>query len=507
MTYSFNLIDKNWIPCITPDGQTRELSLRETFKLANKLSGIAGDSPLETAAIYRLLLAVLHSALRGPENTAAWNDLWQAGTWDTPWLNTYLDKWQFRFDLFDKQCPFYQARDERVKPKSIISLAMDMTSGNNATLFDHHTEEIRTDLTPEKAGRVLIVAQSFGLAGLSGLDQKFTDAPWGRGIVFLVEGDTLFETLALNLIRYGGDYPRDVPTIGVDCPAWEADDPYKPRKIPNGYLDYLTWQNRRILLLPEGDYIEPHVSQCTIAPGLRMDASLLDPFKNYRQDKKSGYKPTRFSEKRVLWRDSSALFNVKAHPGKHPPSNFAWVAKLVDNKPPIIGVRRTLRLKALGMANNKAKVDFFREEHMPLPLVYLESAQSEALIGGLTYALELTESTYSKLRTAIFILAKFILFPNADHKGGLQPDTKDINNMRDYFGFERYYWGALEIPFLRLLEGLPNEPQAAMSEWKSILKDTAWQTLEKATDQVGITTHALKAAVRARGSLGYGLKE
>lgn len=60
MTISFNLIDEPWIPCIRLDGKPDELSLRAVFAQAHQLREIRGDSPLETASLHRLLLAVLH---------------------------------------------------------------------------------------------------------------------------------------------------------------------------------------------------------------------------------------------------------------------------------------------------------------------------------------------------------------------------------------------------------------------------------------------------------------
>ena len=60
MTYSFNLIDEPWIPCLRPDGTTIALGLRETLLQAHELREIRGDTPLETAALHRLLLAILH---------------------------------------------------------------------------------------------------------------------------------------------------------------------------------------------------------------------------------------------------------------------------------------------------------------------------------------------------------------------------------------------------------------------------------------------------------------
>ena len=69
MTISFNLIDEPWIPCIL-DGTRVELGLRDVLAQAQQLREIRGDSPLETASLHRLLLAVLHRIF-GPKSWTA----------------------------------------------------------------------------------------------------------------------------------------------------------------------------------------------------------------------------------------------------------------------------------------------------------------------------------------------------------------------------------------------------------------------------------------------------
>ena len=500
MTYSFNLIDQPWIPCVRADGQVSELSLYETLSQAHELRGLQGDSPLETAALYRLLLAILHSALRGPASRAEWATLWQAGQWDTHRLQAYLQQWRHRFDLFDSRRPFYQAADARVKPKSTITLVMDMASGNNAALFDHHTENVGAALTPAQAVRSVLVAQAFGLAGLSGLEQKFTDAPWARGIIFLVEDENLFETLALNLLQYADDKP--LPAQDGDAPAWEMDEPYWPdRATPLGYLDYLTWQNRRILLIPEGDPGQPVVRQMTMAPGLRLSAATLDPMKHYRIDEERGNLVLRFSEGRMLWRDSSALFRVLSVKNYRPPENITWLSLLAYHG--AVEGHRSYRCMALGMANDQAKIEFFRQEHLPLPLDYLER---DELVGELSDALALAEKIRSRLWGATNNLAKFIISPSADQQNVRQPDSKDLQKLIDHWGVERLYWSALELPFFEFLQALPADP-AALTRWKEAVRKAAWKALESAERLAGESVNALKGAVRARGILGAALKQ
>lgn len=508
MTYSFNLVDEPWIPCVHPDGRVEELGLRQTLLRAHELRGVQGDSPLETAALYRLLLAVLHSALRGPKTWEAWGELWEAGRWPPQVVNGYLDQWRERFDLFHSQRPFYQASDDRVKPKSIASLVLDMVSGNNAVLFDHHTEETGVTLAPAKAARTVVVAQTFGLAGLSGIPgQAFTDAPWARGIIFLVESDDLFRVLMLNLMKYPDEKLNNMRSKD-DLPAWEQDDPSRPnRQIPHGYLDYLTWQNRRVLLVPEGDGKSPTVSAMSVAPGLRLDASVFDPFKLYHKGQGKGGEDiwliTRFSEDRALWRDSDSLFGLKGERGK-PPQTFYALANLVAEG--LILQQQKFRFMALGMANDQAKVEFFQENHFPLPLEYLKD---ENLVIGLSISIQKAEQTHFAVKIAAQWLAALVLSPNADGKKWQEIDRitrEQAGSLMLHWNVDRFYWQRLEIPFLRLLEDLPHDP-AAVDAWNETLRQAAWQALEQAAEAAGDDPAALKAAVRARGVLGYSLQE
>jgi CRISPR system Cascade subunit CasA len=506
MNYSFNLIDRPWIPCIFLNGRMQEFSLRETLTHAHEIRSIQGDSSLETAAIYRLLLAIIHSALRGPRTAADWNKIWLGGqgTLDQPWLQSYLEKWRHRFDLFDAAQPFYQAADERVKPKSVISLVMDMASGNMATLFDHHTEVPGETLTTAQAARILLTAQTCSLAGLCRPGLNFTDSPWARGVVFLVEGDTLFMTLVLNLLRYPSI--ASIPSLSTDSPAWEKDDPYIPaREIPEGYLDYLTWPSRRVMLFSEGEENNPVIHTMTVGPGLRLDDSLLDPCKLYKKRKTEGYFSIRFIEGRALWRDSAALFSVHSTVGYRPPETFSWIKDLATVYGHITK-KQTYRFMALGMANNQAKVDFIHEEHLPLPLIYLEN---EDLVGHLSTALDLAEQTRFALRKAGQRLALLLISPKSEGKKWQEVDRiskEDAESLYAHWAVDSYFWQQLEIPFSALLMDLPSSLDA-LQNWQKAVQRSAWQALDQAAAYAGTDAAALKAAVRARGSLGYSLNE
>ena len=500
MKPQFNLVDRPWIPCMQHDGKTIELGLRATLGRAHELHELSVASPLETAALYRLLLAVLHRVF-GPAGYDSWYDLWKMGRFEAAQLEDYWDQWLPRFDLFDEARPFYQASDDRVKVKSPNKLILDVAFGNKATLFDHHTDAEGITLTTAQAACAVVTAQCFGLAGLSGLRQRFTDGTCARGVLFFVQGDTLFETLLLNMIRYPTEDHTMLHHKG-DCPAWEMDDPFVPKRTrPLGYLDYLTWQNRRILLMPEATPEGIVVREMTLAPGMRMESDISDPTKHYRKHRRRGLLVQRFREDRALWRDSAALFKLR-NEGYRPPRAFLWLSELVYER--LLDQAQTRRYMALGMANNQAKVDFYRSEHMPLPLQYLTN---EDLVAYLDSALDLAEGVRNQLWGATRTLARFVLAPQADTEEARKPAREDLDSLTDRWAIERDYWARLEIPFRRAVETLPNDVERAMTAWRETLRRTAWAALDRVANDLEHDPRKLKATVRARGQLGAGLKK
>ncbi|HNS52988.1 MAG TPA: type I-E CRISPR-associated protein Cse1/CasA [Anaerolineae bacterium] len=498
MAIEYNLLDRPWLPCIGRDGAPVGLGLRGALAQAHNLRELRGDTPLETASLHRLALAVLHRVY-GPATYDGWHDLWRRGRFDPGPLDAYLDAWHRRFDLFDAQRPFYQASDDRVSPKPVNNLVQDLASGNRSTLFDHHTDRDGATLTAAKAARCLLAAQAFGLAGLSGLAEKFTDGPWARGAVFLVQGDSLFETLMLNMLRYPTE-DAVLPHRSADLPAWEMQDPLQPpRTRPLGYLDYLTWHSRRVLLAGEQAAAGEVVRTMTIAPGLRLDADIPDPMKHYRRDPQRGLLAERFGEGRALWRDSAALFKLHVD-AFHPPRVLAWLSELVAEG--ILDTARARRLAALGMANNQALVYFFREERMPLPLDYLVR---DELVERLDEALRLAERTRDQLWGAARTLARLVLSPAADLSEGHDPAPEDIQALTGAWALERGFWVRLELPFRRLVEGLPLALGAAMDGWQAAVHRAAWAAFDQVAHGLEYGARGLKATVRARDQLAGGL--
>ncbi len=503
---TFNLIDEPWIGAVDVDGTLKDYSLRDLLAQAHDLQSLYDDSPLVVAALLRMILALLHRVYDGPRNRREWQAIWTAGRFDTTRLENYFEQWHDRFDLFDAEHPFYQtihaAVDEQIKP--ISTLLPELATGNNATLFDHTTDASDVALSPAAAARILIAAHSFGLAGPCNPQLKlyFTDGTTARGMIFLAEGNTLFETLVLNLIEYPAERP--IASGADDRPAWEMSDAYSPdREMPQGYLDYLTWQNRRLLLIPEGSDTTIVVRTMALTPGLKLDAGVLakDPMKHYRIDDKRGYISKRFSEDRALWRDSATLLRFSAA-DQQPPAVLVWLALLAEGGRPVLDEHYSLRCMALGMASDQAKVEFYRYEHLPLPPAYLKEPQ---LVDLLTKALGAAENAASELWKASSTMAAVLLAPDEDSERRANPD--DVRDLRANMGTERRYWAGLEPLFRETMQTLPEQGTEAIRRWFDWLRDAAWSSFNEVSDGLGDDPRALKAAVRGREQLAFGLSK
>ena len=505
MVPTFDLTKEPWLPCLGANGRPLELGLYDVLARAHELGGVAAATPLETAAIYRLLLALLHRVFPTP-NARAWADLWRRGRWDEQALAAYLDRWRERFDLFHPERPFYQTRDDRIAPRSVALLFPGMAA---AAFYNHQAATQDLALPPAAAARLLLVAQAYGLAGIAHpqLNLYFTSAPWLIGVVFLVEGDSLFQTLALNLLRYDERSPlQELCRTEEDKPAWEMDDPFSPeREVPAGYLDYLTWQNRRLRLIPEDLHGSLVVKRFTATPGLRLAMELRDPMKHYRRPtgpNQTGWRARSLDPRRALWRDSAALLNL-SDPDCRPPRVLEWLAGLVESCELDDSLR--YRLLCFGMLNDQGKGEMFRAERLPLPLAYL---RDEALLSLLATAVEHAEAKRADLAAALWLLARAFLSRGADLEGGREPDPKDVRSLLAHWDAESAYWAELELPFLRLVDELPGADGAEkLAEWRATVRRAAFGALAVAERLAGDGAEALKGAAQARRLLAARLAE
>jgi CRISPR system Cascade subunit CasA len=242
---SFNLIDSPFVPCVV-GGRIELWPLRSTLVRAHEVDELRDPSPMVTLALHRLLLAILHRTLNGPDSPEQWKKWWDKKCFDPDPINGYLSEVAVteHFDLFDARRPFFQDVVFEAKTRGGINqIVRELSRGNNATLFDHTHEGPPPKLEAPAVARALITEQLFALGGGKSELGYTSSAPAVGGVLILIRGENLFETLLLNLM------PPDVAGFQAeapnDRPAWERPKrPSADSHTPDGYLDYLTWQSR-----------------------------------------------------------------------------------------------------------------------------------------------------------------------------------------------------------------------------------------------------------------------
>uniref|UniRef100_A8M401 CRISPR-associated protein, Cse1 family n=1 Tax=Salinispora arenicola (strain CNS-205) TaxID=391037 RepID=A8M401_SALAI len=354
---SFSLSGQPWIPVLDLAGRRRLVSLAELFAQAAELRAVAGDLPTQTSALLRLLLAILHRAVDGPEDERVWQGLWRQPDLPAGDVVDYLDEYRDRFDLLHPVTPFYQVADLRTqKQNDVFGLQRFIADvPNGAPYLTTRLGPGLQRLTPAEAAVWLVHCQAYDTSGIkSGAvgDPRVSGgkgypigpgAGGSLGLVYL-EGRTLRETLLLNLVPLDNAYLQQDPER--DSPMWER-DPHGPAEEaerdrgPHGPLNLYTWQSRRIRLF--GD--QTGITGAMIANGDRITWTNLhrkEPMSGWRrsphQEKKlvlpTVYLPSLHDHTRALWRGLTAVLPTSAEkpgadaPTRRPPAVSQWLAGL-----------------------------------------------------------------------------------------------------------------------------------------------------------------------------------
>lgn len=510
----FNLIEKPWIPCLMLEtNETEDLSLFGVLTQSHKIKEITDNSPLVVVSLHRFLLAILHRNF-GPKTFEIWKELWRKGHWDAEKLRSYFDKYEDRFNLFDDEKPFYQypeikkAKGEEAEIKPLEYLMQEKASENNATLFDHSFSANSLAFSPKIAIRYLLVRHLFSFSGGVSFPFRFANSTLVSGFSVLAIGNNLFETLALNLVRYPHEntftYETDEDEE-PDMPFWERKtlDQATPRDnngtIPRGYLDYLTWQSRRIKLLPTEDF--QGVKSCQLQQNYKLsdDFMSLDPFKVYvkstNKNNKRGYKPIDFQENKSLWRDSHTLFK-QANSIKDRSSLFSHLATIgkfvADDE---IEGKKKYSFSIFGLINDQASVSQWFHERLPLPLVLLTD---ENLLNKLETAINFAEGIGECLRKSVNKLA-YELLPNI---AGKDRGEKSREIAKNFLALS-VFWSSLEVDFKNFIVNLPQKDDEAVRDWFQFVEETARQSLDETVKSLSGSAIEQEAIVKAKNKFWY----
>ena len=343
----FNLLEEPWIRVRTPDCTLQEVSLTDALLHAHEYAALAGELPTQDVAVLRLLLAVLQTVfyrvdLEGTpsplteeeEALDRWGQLWEEKRLPEKPILDYLTAWRERFWLFHPERPFYQVLEAQIGTEyGAKKLNGEVSeSENKYRLFQSYGGTEKNFLTYGQAARWLLYLNGFDdtSAKPKGKGLPSVGAGWlGKIGLFLARGNTLAETLLLNLVLLKDGQELWEPPR----PYWELDQPRSGERteipLPDNQATLLTLQSRRIFLHREegrvtgyrllgGDFFERENSFCEQMTIWRTS-----------QEKRNAplvYLPLRHDPAKQLWREFPSAFAVA--PSTHMPGVVQWIVAL-----------------------------------------------------------------------------------------------------------------------------------------------------------------------------------
>jgi CRISPR system Cascade subunit CasA len=432
--------------------------------------------------------------------------MWESRSFDSAKVSTYFQEWRPRFWLFHPKHPFLQClADDLGNPVPVTLLNMAVASTGDATLFDHSLDAAKPGFTFAETSRQLMAFLTFKTGGyVEGVTGDRTmasaiGAPWADGAAFLSQGQNLFRTLLLNLML--PDIRKEiVRTLGV--PEWERSQPSPRTPPPQGaragpppsYLEFLTVPCRQVLLSdPDSIGLVRHV-RLQLGCIFTVEAP-IDPAKAYTADKKRGLRPIGLQAGRSLWRDSATLLKLSSEAHTQP-GTLAQIHYLTEKE--ILPDDLVVGLRAFGTIGNRAKLDLWRAETLPIPVSVLGNTERRVLIEN---CLSLAEDVEKVLSAAGWVLVRRLVAESREER--------DRKALRDHLDVSRPFWTALETPFKRDVLGASEsvDNEKIRCAWAEGCIDLAREVLAKALNGLVASGKTLQGGAEAERTLSYRLRD
>lgn len=425
---SFNLVDEHWIEVVTLEGAREMHSLSSVLREAHRIKLITAELPTMEFALHRLLLAVLYRAIISDDPVATWRALWNRAELPDE-IQQYLVDYADRFDLLDSQQPFFQVADLHTRSGDVSGLERLIADvPNGSQYFTTRAAEHLRAISFGEAARWLVHAQAFDPSGIKSGAVGDPRVKGGKGYPIgtawagnlgglLIEGNSLRETLLLNLRLENPGQPGVSWSREHDLPVWErpplgaAEEKLNattgpiPGRAPTGPADLLTWPSRRIRLSHDAD----RVTGVLIANGDRLwpqNRFGTEPMTGWRlsepQTKKYSatmYMPRQHTIERSLWRGLGSLLpsaestttTASGDPGRPAPT-LMWVSDRIEDPLPSDFL---IRIRAVGIAygSNSSVVDDLYDDTVETQATVLASRSLQAC------AVEAVEHSESAVRT------------------------------------------------------------------------------------------------------------
>lgn len=505
---SFNLLDEPWIQAVEHNGTVAEVSLLEVFTRPRDFSRLTGDLVTQEAAIFRLLLAIMHRAVRGPEDIDHWEELYRDEETTLRTVRDYLERFRSRFDLRHPSEPFLQVANLRTTSGTtapLNSLIQDVPT-NHAFLTTRRGRGL-DGISWAEAARWLLAIHAFDISGIhSGAvgDPRVKNGKgYGIGVgwagelgLITVRGDCLWNTLMFNLVAAGEVAALSEWNFDEDLPPWEL--PQQTEKTadpagldPRGPVQCYTWQSRRILLFGEDD-----VTSALICQGDKITAGnrqTVEPQTAWRYSKPQSkttdvYMPQKFFDEVLAWRGMRAIIarlvdpmkmrSGEMGPGQLPSATIEWFGTLLEELPELVGDGRhyPVELLSVNYGTQAAVIDEIVTDSFVLPRSLLK--KNPEIVAAVKSSILLAEQVGSEL---------WGFGRNLSSAAGARSDSDNAKSNGDRLRQEFYL--VMERHFRRWAQDLATPTGPAIARWQHLLNAEARRVSQMAVARVPVTAH------------------
>lgn len=349
----FNLLDEKWIRVIDRNCNVAEVSLVEVFRDAHLYQDLCGELPTQDFAVMRVLLAVLHTVfarydvrghvarLKEPGDALdRWEELWTKKKFPEEVITAYLESQRENFYLFHPERPFFQCERAKIGTEYLAAkLNGNLSeSSNKVRLFSNVNGPRKETMTFSEAARWLIYVNAYDDTSAKpsseskklGVKLPSPGVGWlGKLGLIAVSGDTLFETLMLNLVLLAEKHELQEE----EKPVWEcdriADGERTEIRMPNNLSELYTLQSRRLYLKRKDNQITGYY----LLGGdfFEKENAFIEPMTIWRQvdnKREDLFTPRRHDASKQFWRNFSVFMQAKK--GVRRPGILSWIGQLEE---------------------------------------------------------------------------------------------------------------------------------------------------------------------------------
>lgn len=204
----FNVLCEPWIPVVWPaeasEPKQPKIGIREALQRAHEIRAISHTSPFIEFGLYRLLITIVLDAyvVAGKRPTIGkMKEMLAANQFDSCLIGCYLDTHKAEFELWGDGARFLQrSPPASATSKAIVTMYSAIPSGTNVAHW-HHALEDDVAVTEDIAAQFLATVSPWNFKTKPGEVRTLAGDP---PMYALVLGETLFETIILNLPRPSG---------------------------------------------------------------------------------------------------------------------------------------------------------------------------------------------------------------------------------------------------------------------------------------------------------------